>query len=134
MRPPAAAPPGAPMPAPFSLVDNGVEQPELTAITRIEDKTISPFLLFITSPLLIYLNSQIPTHFLSRACGSNLRNARRKAHTVCSCRQADRELRNLRVYSQIERNNYAADIRHVETGAQFRTQRLEPGCASLYAH
>ena len=38
--------------------------------------------------------------------------------------KADRELRNLRVYSQIERNNYAADMRHVETGAQFRTRRL----------
>ena len=47
------APPSAPIPAPFSLVDNGVEQPELAAITSIADKMISPFLPFILAPFLL---------------------------------------------------------------------------------
>ena len=44
------APPSAPIPAPFSLVDNGVEQPEFTPTTRIATTMKSPFLLFMMPP------------------------------------------------------------------------------------
>jgi hypothetical protein len=55
------APPSAPIPAPFSLVDNGVEQPELAAITSIANKMISPFLPFIIDPFLL---DPIPDSFV----------------------------------------------------------------------
>jgi hypothetical protein len=55
MIPPAAAPPSAPIPAPFSRVVNGVEQPAKAARKNISAKNLDfliivPLLFFVASP------------------------------------------------------------------------------------
>ena len=54
MRPPAVAPPSAPIPAPFSLVDNGPpEQPDSAVISTTTIMSVAnAFPVFIISPLI----------------------------------------------------------------------------------
>jgi hypothetical protein len=51
MMPPAAAPPRLPIPAPFSRVVNGVEQPANAAVKRIGAKYADTDLLVIVASL-----------------------------------------------------------------------------------
>src|SRR6059036_1577000 len=55
MIPPAAAPPSVPMPAPFSRVVNGVEQPRKLVIKNISVKYVSADFLFTpVSPIAVF--------------------------------------------------------------------------------